>query len=108
MNFYIGLADLCYTLKTLSCLISLIPSVETFDEKKEKVAFNQFATMVVGAGGFGGAKSSESLIPLQKPPTRAPDSSMAERTSVDSVSDQIFRDCKKFTGHNCFFVLCLW
>ncbi|WAQ99916.1 DHB4-like protein [Mya arenaria] len=63
----------------------IVINVDTFDEKNEKVAFNQSAIMVIGAGGFQGAKSSSELKPMIKAPTRAPDSSMAEKTSVDQV-----------------------
>ncbi|XP_052276681.1 peroxisomal multifunctional enzyme type 2-like [Dreissena polymorpha] len=64
----------------------IVIDVETFDEHKEKVAFNQSAIMVVGAGGFKGAKSSEVLKPMMKPPARAPDASIAEKTSVDQAA----------------------
>ncbi|XP_052794200.1 peroxisomal multifunctional enzyme type 2-like [Mya arenaria] len=64
----------------------IVINVDTFDEKNEKVAFNQSAIMVIGAGGFQGAKSSSELKPMIKAPTRAPDSSMAEKTSVDQAA----------------------
>lgn len=67
------------------CLHFFLLAVETYDEKKEKIAFNQFAVMVVGAGGFQGAKKSAALKTIQNPPERAPDASMAEKTSVDQV-----------------------
>lgn len=60
-------------------------TVDTYDEKKEKVCFNQFATMVIGAGGFQGSKASSALKPMIKPPKRAPDASVTEKTSVDQV-----------------------
>ena len=59
--------------------------METFDEKKEKVAYNQFSTFVVGAGKFGGKRSSDSIIPTVDPPKRNPDTTMSQKTSVDQV-----------------------
>ena len=59
--------------------------VETFNEKKEKVAFNQFSIFVVGAGNFGGKRASDSIIAPVDPPKRSPDASMSEKTSVDQV-----------------------
>ncbi|KAL4227624.1 hypothetical protein ACF0H5_013065 [Mactra antiquata] len=64
----------------------IIIDVDTYDENKEKVAFNQFATMVIGAGGFQGAKNSDALKKMVKPPKRAPDASMAEKTCVDQAA----------------------
>ena len=59
--------------------------METVDEKGEPVAFNQFGTFVVGAGKFGGPRSSaKAKLPVD-PPSRAPDATMSEKTSVDQV-----------------------
>ena len=58
----------------------------SYDEDGEKVAFNQLSTFVVGAGGFGGKRSSDKAYPTQKAPNREPDSSMEEKTSIDQVS----------------------
>ena len=60
-------------------------TVETLDEKKEVVAFNQFAIFVVGAGNFGGVRSSPAMKQPMNPPSRAPDASVSEKTSVDQV-----------------------
>ncbi|KAK3765704.1 hypothetical protein RRG08_026179 [Elysia crispata] len=64
----------------------LLYNIETVDEKGEKVAFNQFSTFVVGAGNFGGPKTSSESTPLVDTPSRAPDASMEERTSVDQAA----------------------
>ena len=80
--------------------------VETVDEKGEKVAFNQFSTFVVGAGNFGGPKTSSESTPLVDTPSRAPDASMEERTSVDQVSNVYQQDQMKLYVDNIFsFVL---
>lgn len=59
--------------------------METFDEKNEKVAFNQFSTFVVGAGKFGGKRNSDEAKPTVNPPNRSPDASISEKTNVDQV-----------------------
>ncbi|XP_060596091.1 peroxisomal multifunctional enzyme type 2-like isoform X2 [Ruditapes philippinarum] len=64
----------------------ILMEVDTYDEKKEKIAFNQSAIMVIGAGGFQGNKTSPALKALVKPPKRAPDASMAEKTCVDQAA----------------------
>lgn len=59
--------------------------METFNEKKEKVIYNQSSTFVVGAGKFGGKRSSDKAKPVANPPSRSPDSSISEKTSIDQV-----------------------
>lgn len=61
----------------------------SYDEKGEKVCFNQTSTFVVGAGGFGGKRSSDKIIPTEKAPNRSPDNSMEEKTSIDQVSSTL-------------------
>ncbi|XP_059147270.1 peroxisomal multifunctional enzyme type 2-like isoform X2 [Physella acuta] len=64
----------------------LLYNVETYDENNDKVAFNQFSTFYVGAGNFGGPKTSTETIPIIEVPSRAPDSVMQEKTSVDQAA----------------------
>ena len=59
--------------------------METFNEKKEKVIYNQSSTFVVGAGKFGGKRSSDKATPVANPPSRSPDNSISEKTSIDQV-----------------------
>jgi len=59
--------------------------VTSYDAEGEKVAFNQLITFVVGAGGFGGKRSSDKAYSTQKPPSRSADSVLEERTSIDQV-----------------------
>ncbi|XP_046555171.1 peroxisomal multifunctional enzyme type 2-like [Haliotis rubra] len=61
-------------------------NVESFDEKGEKVAFNQFSIFVVGSGNFGGKRASDALIPTATVPARAPDASITESTHVDQAA----------------------
>ena len=60
--------------------------METFNEKKEKVAHNQFSIFAVGYGNFGGKRSSESAVPTLNPPKRSPDASVQQKTSEDQVT----------------------
>ncbi|CAL1533869.1 unnamed protein product [Lymnaea stagnalis] len=64
----------------------ILYNVETVDEKNEKVAFNQFATFVVGAGKFGGNQTSNESKPLVDIPGRAPDAVKHEKTSIDQAA----------------------
>ncbi|XP_053405726.1 peroxisomal multifunctional enzyme type 2-like isoform X2 [Mercenaria mercenaria] len=64
----------------------ILIDVDTYNEAKEKIAYNQSAIMVIGAGGFQGSKASPALKPMVKPPKRAPDASMAEKTGVDQAA----------------------
>nr|XP_022331335.1 peroxisomal multifunctional enzyme type 2-like [Crassostrea virginica] len=64
----------------------LIVNVETFDEKNEKLAFNQFTTFVVGAGKFGGKRNSDEARPTANPPKRPPDASISEKTGIDQAA----------------------
>ncbi|CAG5125521.1 unnamed protein product [Candidula unifasciata] len=64
----------------------ILYNVETFDEKNEKVAFNQFTTFAVGAGNFGGPSKSTAAVPLVDPPSRAPDAVIQQKTSVDQAA----------------------
>ncbi|XP_067952015.1 peroxisomal multifunctional enzyme type 2-like [Watersipora subatra] len=64
----------------------ILSHMTSYDEDGEKVAFNQLSTFVVGAGGFGGKRSSDKAYPTQKAPNREPDSSMEEKTSIDQAA----------------------
>ena len=65
-------------------------SVETFDENGQKVAFNQHVDFMVGAGHFGGKKTSDTIVPVVNPPNRNPDTFMEEKTMKDQV--RIFKN----------------
>ncbi|KAJ8304649.1 hypothetical protein KUTeg_018232 [Tegillarca granosa] len=64
----------------------IIQDIETFDEQGEKVMFNQFGTFVVGAGKFGGKRTSQKAKEPISAPKRSPDSSIIEKTSVDQAA----------------------
>ena len=61
-------------------------SVDVFDMAKEKVLTTQWSLFVVGAGGFGGKRSSDHIVPPVDPPKRQPDASLQYKTSTDQVS----------------------
>jgi hypothetical protein len=67
-----------------------------FDQAMEKVLSTQWSFLIVGAGGFGGKRSSDQLIPIVDPPKRKPDTSLQYRTSIDQV--KYFPVLKKLNG----------
>nr|AGC26171.1 17beta-HSD4 [Azumapecten farreri] len=69
----------------------ILINIETFDEKKEKVCFNQFNIFAVGYGKFGGNRNSEAAKAPGKAPSRKPDSFLVETTSVDQAA--LYRLC---------------
>ncbi|XP_077572261.1 peroxisomal multifunctional enzyme type 2 [Stigmatopora nigra] len=52
----------------------------------ELLCFNQFSVFVVGAGGFGGKRTSEKAKPLVPPPQRAPDAVLVDSTTNDQAA----------------------
>ncbi|XP_063242604.1 peroxisomal multifunctional enzyme type 2 [Bacillus rossius redtenbacheri] len=64
----------------------IIVDVETFDEKGEKVAYNQTTTFAVGAGGFGGKRVSNKGVSSVNPPSRTPDAIVKQQTSLDQAA----------------------
>jgi len=61
--------------------------VETFDENQSLIFYNQMALFMVGAGNFGGKRTSSdtSIKPLVDAPKRDPDAIVVEKTSFDQV-----------------------
>ena len=61
--------------------------MDLFNEKQERVAFNQFITFVVGAGNFGGKRdSTEHVKPHTEKFTRKADAVVEEKTTVDQAA----------------------
>ncbi|XP_072243758.1 peroxisomal multifunctional enzyme type 2 [Leuresthes tenuis] len=52
----------------------------------ELVCYNQFSVFVVGAGGFGGRRSSEKAKAPLPPPKRAPDAVVIDSTTRDQAA----------------------
>ncbi|TMS03308.1 Peroxisomal multifunctional enzyme type 2 [Larimichthys crocea] len=52
----------------------------------ELVSYNQFTVFVVGAGGFGGKRTSEKAKPSLPPPKRAPDAVVIDSTTRDQAA----------------------
>ncbi|XP_019742590.1 peroxisomal multifunctional enzyme type 2 [Hippocampus comes] len=52
----------------------------------ELLCFNQFSVFVVGAGGFGGKRTSEKAKALVPPPQRAPDVVLVDSTTNDQAA----------------------
>ena len=64
---------------------SSFSTVEVVDETGDKVVSGQWAIFVVGAGGFGGKRASDNIVPPVDPPKRQPDASLSYKTSIDQV-----------------------
>jgi 3-hydroxyacyl-CoA dehydrogenase/3a,7a,12a-trihydroxy-5b-cholest-24-enoyl-CoA hydratase len=64
----------------------IIADITSYDENGEKIAFNQTTTFVQKAGGFGGKRSSDKAIEPIPPPSRAPDTSVKEKTAHDQAA----------------------
>ena len=64
----------------------LLVQIETRDEEGELLLVNQSSIFVVGAGGFGGSRSSGHSIEVRKPPSRSPDARASYKTSKDQAA----------------------
>ena len=71
--------ELCF----YGCFVIFLVTVH--DDDGDKVALIQMATFVVGAGGFGGKRSSDKAVASIKHPNRQPDTHMQETTCIDQV-----------------------
>lgn len=63
----------------------ILLDVNTYDGK-ELICYNQFSVFVVGAGGFGGKRSSEKAKAPVPPPKRAPDAVVIDSTTRDQAA----------------------
>ncbi|CAJ0571993.1 unnamed protein product, partial [Mesorhabditis spiculigera] len=65
----------------------ILSNVTTYDDDTgEKLFMQQFATFQVGAGGFGGARTSPEEFQTAKIPERKPDRIVEEKTSLDQAA----------------------
>ena len=64
----------------------ILQNVTSYDEQGEKVCFNQFSIYAGGAGGFGGKRNSDKVMPLGRTPSRMPDASLKEKTGVTQAA----------------------
>jgi 3-hydroxyacyl-CoA dehydrogenase/3a,7a,12a-trihydroxy-5b-cholest-24-enoyl-CoA hydratase len=58
----------------------MLVDVETKNEAGELLCVNQFSTFIMGAGGFGGKRSSPHAKSTVPAPSRAPDASLQHKT----------------------------
>ncbi|XP_034759301.2 peroxisomal multifunctional enzyme type 2 isoform X1 [Acipenser ruthenus] len=63
----------------------ILLDVHTYDEK-DLLCYNQFSLFIVGAGGFGGKRTSEKAKGTVNPPNRPPDAVMTDETSRDQAA----------------------
>ncbi|XP_036382468.1 peroxisomal multifunctional enzyme type 2 [Megalops cyprinoides] len=53
---------------------------------KDLLCYNQFSLFIVGAGGFGGKRTSDKAKSTMSPPDRAPDAVMTDETTRDQAA----------------------
>ncbi len=82
--------------------------VETFNEAGKKVAFNQSITFIQNAGGFGGRRNSKKIKPILPPPSRQPDASITEPTSINQVRNNCHNDQIQTTINYLFYFFTWW
>ncbi|XP_078252425.1 peroxisomal multifunctional enzyme type 2 isoform X1 [Rhinoraja longicauda] len=63
----------------------ILLDVHTYNER-DLVCFNQFSVFVVGAGGFGGKRMSDKVKVTVNPPSRPPDATMTDVTSINQAA----------------------
>ncbi|XP_061480659.1 peroxisomal multifunctional enzyme type 2 isoform X2 [Rhineura floridana] len=63
----------------------IVLDVHTYSGK-DLLCYNQFSVFVVGAGGFGGKRSSEKAKITVNPPNRPPDATITDVTTVDQAA----------------------
>lgn len=63
----------------------ILLDVHTYHEG-DLVCFNQFSLFVVGAGGFGGKRTSDKVKVTVNPPSRSPDATMTDVTSTNQAA----------------------
>ncbi|XP_071638603.1 peroxisomal multifunctional enzyme type 2 isoform X1 [Temnothorax longispinosus] len=60
---------------------------DTYDvANEEKLSTGQISIFIVGIGGFKGKRTSTFTIPIVNPPTRNPDVTVTQQTSVDQAA----------------------
>ncbi|KAJ8937307.1 hypothetical protein NQ314_011946 [Rhamnusium bicolor] len=64
----------------------VICNMETFNESGDLIFRNQTVTFAVGAGKFGGPRNGVKIIPCEVKPSRKPDVSLTQRTSIDQAA----------------------
>ena len=64
----------------------LLVQIETRDEAGELLLINQSSIFVVGAGGFGGSRTSEHSIEVRTPSPRSPDATASYKTNKDQAA----------------------
>ncbi|XP_071444622.1 peroxisomal multifunctional enzyme type 2 [Hetaerina americana] len=69
----------------------VLVDVVTHDENGEKIAYAQMTVFIVGAGNFGGKRSSHKAIATVDAPSRAPDAEMSQQTSLNQAT--LYRLC---------------
>jgi len=65
---------------------TILTDVTTRDEQGNKLAFGQYTTFVVGAGNFGGKRTSSVEKPTMPVPKRNPDAVVEQKTMISQAA----------------------
>ncbi|XP_071039115.1 peroxisomal multifunctional enzyme type 2 isoform X3 [Parasteatoda tepidariorum] len=68
-----------------------IVEAETFNESNELVMRSEWTIFLVGAGNFGGKRSTDKAVKVASAPNRKPDAVLENKTSVDQAA--LYRLC---------------
>lgn len=79
--------------------------VDTYDDNGNLVIRNQIVTFAVGAGGFGGSRNGTKLVPCIQKPSRSPDLSLTQKTSLDQAA--IYRLSGKISINTVQNIMCV-
>ncbi|CAL1276878.1 unnamed protein product [Larinioides sclopetarius] len=69
----------------------VIVEEDTFNENNQLVMHSEWTIFLVGAGNFGGKRSTDKGKKVQSPPNRKPDAVVEEKTSIDQAA--LYRLC---------------
>lgn len=64
----------------------LVMDAETSDSDGKPICRNQFSIFITRAGGFGGKRKTDKVVPLGISPERVPDKVVEETTKVDQAA----------------------
>lgn len=65
---------------------AVVHNVESYTESGELLVKNQIVSFAIGAGGFGGPRTGQHIVPIAPKPKRSPDVVTTQKTSVDQAA----------------------
>ncbi|KAH1014583.1 hypothetical protein HUJ05_012436 [Dendroctonus ponderosae] len=65
---------------------AIVINIDSIDRNNNVVVRNQIVTFAVGAGNFGGQRNGTKAVPCLNKPSRKPDVSVTQKTSIDQAA----------------------